>query len=100
MKVNPILAADVVNEKGLTQLAAVEIQTATNRIVDIDLTEITNLIDFIVWDGDGRFPYRSPFCVSQTEVGIKHPCLAQQQAITPVASRCRRLLEFALFTAL
>jgi len=100
MKVNAILAHDIVNEKGLGQLGAVVIQTATNRIVDVDLTETTNSIDFILWVGDGKFPYRSPFCVSQTEVGIKHPCLAQQQAMTPVASRWRRLLELAALTAL
>jgi hypothetical protein len=43
--------------------------------------------------------YRSPFCKSQTEVGTKHPCLAQQQAATPVASKLRRLLEEAALTA-
>jgi hypothetical protein len=43
--------------------------------------------------------HRSPFCRSQTEFGIKQPCLAQQQATTPVTSRFRRLLELAAFTA-
>jgi hypothetical protein len=32
-------------------------------------------------------------------VGTKHPCLAQQQATTPVASRFRQLLEWAALTA-
>jgi hypothetical protein len=43
--------------------------------------------------------HRSPFCRSQTEVGTKQPCLAQQQATTPVTSRFRRLLALAAFTA-
>jgi hypothetical protein len=43
--------------------------------------------------------YFSPFCKSQTEVGMKHPCLAQQEATTPVASRLCLLSELAAVTA-
>lgn len=46
-----------------------------------------------------KVSYRSPFCKSQTEVGTKHPCLAQQQATTPVASKLRRLLLWAALAA-
>ena len=43
--------------------------------------------------------YLSPFCKSQTEVGTKHPCLAQQQATMPVTSKLRLLLDLAALTA-
>ena len=43
--------------------------------------------------------YLSPFCKSQTEVGTKHPCLAQQQATILVTSKLHLLLDWAALTA-
>lgn len=94
-----ILAVNVVNEKQFRESRTVVIGSVANRIVYVDLSTMTIMIELFE-EANGKGIYRSPSCVSHTEVGMKHPCLAQQHAMTPVASKLRRLFEVAALTAL
>jgi hypothetical protein len=93
------LAVNIVNEKQLSESSTVVIGCIANRIVHVDLSTMAQMIELFE-ESHGKGTYRSPSCMSHTEVGMKHPCLAQQHAMTPVASKLRRLFELAALTAL
>jgi hypothetical protein len=98
LKFHKILAINVITNKSFPESITVEIQTIANGVVNIYLSKIISLIE--LFSGlKSLKTHRSPFCKSQTEFGIKHPCLAQQEATTPVTSRFLRLSEWALSQA-
>ena len=99
VKMHQITAHNVICQKCFTKPTGVEIQNVAYGIINIHLSKVVILIEEQCQSESKKVTNRSPNYISQTNIGIKHPCLVQQQATTPVASKFQRLFFFAALTA-
>lgn len=70
LKMDSILAIDVVNKDAFFDSSTVEVKGIANRIVHVNLPVIEIENEYFLKTKCGRRPHRSPFCKSHTEVGI------------------------------
>lgn len=86
-KVHAVLTVYVVRDQCARRLESFcAPEGLTNRIVYIFLPELVYLLDLLCNGISEDTTHLSPFCISTTAPGTKHPCRAQATATTPVAS--------------